>query len=127
MKTKLAIAVFTSAMTLSGFAQFYVAGDFNGWSANGTLMTETSTGSGIWQATIAGLGNSARHEFKITDGAWDGSDKPAANSWLYSDADGNVTITYDTNNHSDGWENSIGRIGVSLDPGTWTAVGDWQG
>ena len=103
---------------------YYVAGDFNAWNAAGSLMTETSLGSGIWQATVAtGTG---RHEFKITAGDWSWS-APSANSWLYADVSGNVTISYDVNTYADGWSANVGRIGISYDPGTWTAVGDWQG
>lgn len=132
MKTILSVAVLTGAISLSCFGQYYVAGDFNGWNSAGNLMTETSSGSGIWQVSLTGLGASARHEFKITDGTWasgqwsSGSWPNPGNSWLYSDASGDVTITYDANTYSDGWQNTSNRIGVSTDPGTWTAVGDWQ-
>ena len=120
-------------MTLSSFGQYYVAGDFNSWNSAGNIMTETSSGSGIWTVSLTGLGASARHEFKITDGTWSsgqwssGAWPNPGNSWLYSDASGNVTITYDANTYSDGWQNTSDHIGVNTDPGTWTAVGDWQG
>lgn len=132
MKTILSIAVLTGAITLSSFGQYYVAGDFNGWNSAGNLMTETSSGSGIWQVSLTGLGASARHEFKITDGTWSsgqwssGSWPNPGNSWFYADANGDITITYDSNTYSDGWQNTTDRIGVNTDPGTWTAVGDWQ-
>jgi hypothetical protein len=38
-----------------------------------------------------------------------------------------VTITFDANTHADGWLPETNIIGVSTEPGAWTAVGDWQG
>jgi len=121
-KLLLSLAV-ASTLTLPASAAFYVTGDFNGWNAGANLMTETS--SGIWQATLS-MSN-GRHEFKITGGTWDWSVPITGNSWLYTDGSGNVTITYDSNTYSDGWVPTSGRIGVNVDPGSWTAVGDWQG
>jgi hypothetical protein len=123
---KLILTASALAASLPLLAQnlpLYVAGDFNGWSANGNVMTQI--GSGIWQANLSmGVG---RHEFKITEGDWNWNMPGSGNSWLYTDASGNVTVTYDMNTYADGWSASSGRIGVSVDPGTWTAVGDWQG
>jgi hypothetical protein len=105
----------------------YLAGDFNGWTANGTLMTETSAGSGVWTSTLTGLAAGSRHEFKVTIGDWSQNYPGSGNSWFYADASGNVTVTYDSTNHADGWGPGADRIGISTDPGAWTAVGDWQG
>jgi hypothetical protein len=127
MKRILAV-VAAAAAVLPALAQntpFYIAGDFNGWNASGDLMTQISPG--IWQATIPDVGG--RHEFKVTEGDWNWSfpASSSGNSWFYGDANGNITITYDVNTYSDGWSAASGRIGVSVDPGTWTAVGDWEG
>jgi PEP-CTERM motif len=125
---KLLIITVALAASLPLFAQslpLYVAGDFNGWNAAGNVMTETSPGSGIWQAVLNM--STGRHEFKVTEGDWSWNVPGSGNSWLYTDGSGNVTITYDTNTYSDGWTPTSGRIGVNIDPGTWTAVGDWQG
>jgi Flp pilus assembly secretin CpaC len=51
----------------------------------------------------------------------------SGNSWFATDGSGNVTVTYDVNTYGDGYAPNPGRIGVNVDPGTWTAVGDWQG
>jgi hypothetical protein len=125
MKKLVIIIAVSAALVLPALAQsgtYYVTGDFNGWNAAGNLMTEIS--SGIWQVNVTGL-STGRHEFKVTEGDWDWN-VPGANSWLYTDASGNVTITYDSNTYADGWSSASGRIGVNVDPGTWTAVGDWQ-
>ena len=119
----LAGAVAVTVAALAAPPPYYVTGDFNGWNAAGNLMTDM--GGGIYQTTIT-VPTPGRHEFKITEGDWSWN-TPGANSWLYTDSSGNVTITYDSNTYSDGWSSSSGRIGVNIDPGTWTAVGDWQG
>ena len=133
MKTKsssriiILTAMILAAIVLPALAApppYYVAGDFNGWNAAGNLMTETYAGSGIWQVSLNM--STGRHEFKITEGDWAWA-WPGANSWLYADGSGNVTITFDSNTYADGWSDSWGRVGVNVDPGTWTAVGDWQG
>ena len=101
-----------------------IAGGFQGWDASANPMTETSEGSDIWTATFTGLSADTRYEFKVTDGTWDNA-FPSANSWLYTDGDGSVTITYDGNTYDDGWSASVDRIGVSVDPGTWTVAGSF--
>ncbi|MBI4581820.1 MAG: PEP-CTERM sorting domain-containing protein [Planctomycetes bacterium] len=102
---------------------YYVAGDFNGWNAAGDLMTDM--GGGLHQVTLNM--STGRHEFKVTVGDWVTNWPGSGNSWLYTDAGGNVTISFDETVHGDGWSGDGHRIGVNVDPGTWTAVGDWQG
>ena len=97
-------------------APFYVAGLFNGWNSAGNLLTETTPGSGIWQATVPMA--AGRYEFKVTDGTW-GWSVPGANSWLIADGSGSVGITYNANSQAIG-------VSASGNPTTWTAVGDWQ-
>ena len=114
MRTLLVIAALAVIVSPAG-ADYYVAGDFNGWNASGNVLTDL--GGGIWQASMnMGAG---RHEFKITIGDWSQNWPGSGNSWTYTDADGNVTVTFDSN--------APMAIGVDVDPGAWTAVGDWQG
>jgi hypothetical protein len=105
-------------------AAYYVAGTFNGWNAAGQMMTDN--GDGTYTAKVAGLVPGSRHEFKITQGTWDWN-YPPANSWLFADASGGVTITFNTNTVSDGWLPATNRIGLSTDPGNWTIAGSFQG
>ena len=44
-----------------------------------------------------------------------------------TDGSGNITITYDANTYADGWSPTSQRIGLSVDPGSWTAAGNFQG
>lgn len=113
----------TLALPALAAAPYYIAGDFNGWNAAGNLMTETFSGSGIWQAPLSI--SAGRHEFKVTDGTWDWN-FPGPNSWLYTDGSGNITISYDANTYADGWSPTSQRIGLNVDPGSWTAAGNFQ-
>jgi hypothetical protein len=127
MKKTLLTTLVVAALALPALAQntpYYIAGDFNSWNAAGNVMTQISPG--VWQVDLTGL-TTGRHEFKVTEGDWSWDTPTTGNSWLYTDASGDVVITYDANTYNDGWYNTTGRIGVNIDPGTWTAVGDWQG
>jgi hypothetical protein len=124
---KLLLITSALAVTLPLFAQtypLYIAGDFNSWNAAGNVMTETYSGSGIWQVTLTGL-SAGRHEFKVTEGDWSWN-YPGPNSWLYAPGSGTITITFDRNTYADGWSTTADRIKLDADPGTWTAVGDFQ-
>lgn len=118
-------AIALIGIVMNASAQLYVAGDFNGWVPDSIAMTETSAGSGIWQATIS-YAAGTYYQFKVETNAWSWSTPSSGNSWLYTDGSGSATITYNANTVADGWSSSLGRIGVNNDPGTWTAVGDWQ-
>lgn len=117
----IAIATLMSAPAMS---DRYVAGDFNGWNPAGNLMTEVSPG--FWSVDLTAL-TPGRHEFKVTNGTWTENWPWSGNSWLIADPAGSVTVTYDATTSVDGWLNATKRLGVNTDPGTWTAVGDWQG
>ncbi len=104
----------------------YVAGSHQGWNPGSDPMTETFAGSDVWQKSYAGLTPGGRYEYKVTNGTWDQNLPAPGNSWFYADGAGNITITYDGNTYADGWSPTLDRFGLSTDPGTWTAVGDWQ-
>jgi hypothetical protein len=114
------------ALTLCAPVWAYkVTGSFNDWPEDPPAHLMTDQGDGTHSISISGLASNERFEFKITEGTW-ASARPHSNSWFFSDAAGSVTLTYDTNAYDDGWQ-GIYRIGVSTDPGSWTAVGSWQG
>jgi hypothetical protein len=97
------------------------------WDPGADIMTETAPGSGIWTRTYTGLTPGSRQEFKITDGSWSNTVPGGPNSWLFADAAGAVTITYNTNAVADGFSPTTDRLGLSTDPGTWTVAGAFQG
>lgn len=123
--TVLVLCTVSMAARADLVSQPYIAGDFNGWNAGGTMMTETSPGSGIWTYTITGLSPGQYQQFKITPGDWS-TTAPSANSWYSADASGQVTITFNTNIVLDGWLPEQFRVGVSTEPGAWSLVGDYM-
>ncbi len=123
MRVFLGVLALCALLATPALADYYLAGDFNGWSAAGNIMTDM--GGGIWQTTLNNVGG--RHEFKVTMGDWSQNWPGSGNSWFIGDGAGNVTVTFNANDVQDGWRGNWGRLGTSTDPGTWTAVGDWQG
>lgn len=125
---KVCVLLLLCVMSVAARADFattpHVAGDFNGWDPGANPMTDL--GGGIYSLTISGLLSGQRQEFKITQGDWD-SNYPGPNSWYYADGDGNITITFNTNNVSDGWLPAQYRLGLSADTGSWTVAGSFQG
>ncbi len=123
--------------TLSAFALFpppvwYARGDFNGWSLDDPMYDDGThgdvvEGDGVFTALVT-VATAGRYEFKVAAEDWSTSYPGSGNSWLDTTADGEtVTITFDTSTYYDGWLPETDIIGVSTEPGAWTAVGDWQG
>ncbi len=111
---------------------WFARGDFNGWGAGDPLYDDgahgdLAAGDGIHTALVT-IATPGRHEFKVATEDWSVNYPPSGNSWLDTAVpDEIVTITFDTNFYGDGWQPETNIIGVSTEPGAWTAVGDWQG
>ena len=124
---KVCVVLLVCLMSLAAQADFattpHVAGGFDGWASHYAM---TDLGGGIWEYTVTGMSPGERQEFKITQGDWDSS-FPGDNSWLYADASGEVTITFNTNSVGDGWLPDQYRLGLSADTGSWTVAGSFQG
>lgn len=119
---KLLVLATLALIAAPAMADVYLAGDFNGWNSAGNIMTDM--GGGMFSVGLTGL-SPGRHEFKVTNGTWDWN-FPGANSWMYVPASGNITVTTDLNTGiADGWAPTQQRIGLSDDPGGWTAVGNF--
>ena len=119
--TSLALAA--SLPLLAQTFPLYLAGDFNGWAANGTLMS--NMGGGVWSATLSGLTPGSMNWFQVTEGDWSWF-TPSGHTWAFADGSGNATISIDLNTYADGWTLSSYRITTSVDPGSWNAVGAWN-
>ena len=119
-----AVFSFTASSVLGQIADPKITGQHFGWSEAGVPMTDI--GGGKYQYTINGLSPNQRQEFKITSGSWSNTYPSGPNSWYYADANGDITITYDTNSYSDGWSPTNQRLNLSHAPTTWTAAGNFQ-
>ncbi len=123
--------------TLSAFAVFpalppaptpiwYARGDFNGWGTSDPMFDDgtngdVTAGDGIFSTQVTAA--EGRYEFKVATAEWFGY--PSSNAWLESTGEV-VMITLDTNTYNDEWMPAANIVGVSTEPGAWTAVGDWQ-
>ncbi|MBE9506780.1 MAG: hypothetical protein IMY86_01915, partial [Chloroflexi bacterium] len=127
----------TDVTTLSAFALFpppawYARGGFNGWGTTDPMYDDgthgdATAGDGVYTALVT-IATADRYGFKVASEDWSVSYPESGDSWLDTTvADEAVTITFDTNVYDDGWLPETNVIGVSTEPGTWTAVGDWQG
>jgi len=103
-------------------ADYYVAGDFNGWNPAGTPMVEGPPGT--WSALITGA--PGRHEWKVTIGDW-------SQSWPGDNAradfgDGTITLYFYPGAHADGWfplENRVGYQDLGIHG--WEVMGSFNG
>lgn len=117
------LVIAIAVMAAPAMADYYVAGDFNGWDAAGNIMTDY--GGGVYAVDLGEL--VGRHEFKITNGTWDWN-YPGPNSWLYGDTMGPTVIVFDTNTYDDGWSPTTLRISVGSDwELSWNVVGSFCG
>jgi hypothetical protein len=124
MMKKPAFAVLSvlGLLAVPAWADYYVAGDFNGWNAAGNLMTESPPGT--WSTTITGA--PGRHEFKVTIGVWDQA-WPGDNARAdFGDA-GTLTIHFYPGAPGDGWnppENRVGYDDLALHG--WEVIGSFD-
>ncbi len=127
----------TTLSSFAGFAEpvpsaWFVRGTMNGWGTTDPMYDDgtngdATAGDGICTALVT-VGTAGHHEFKVAVEDWSANYPPSGNSWLDTTVDGQVvSVTFDTNTYADGWLPEANRIGVSNEPETWTAVGDWQG
>jgi len=119
------LAVVGLAVPASG-ADYYLGGTWNSWDYSDHM---TDNLDGTYSATITGLAADSFHEFNLFE-AEEESYYPVPeykNSWLTADGAGEVTVTFNTNTVSDGWQAEQYRTELSTDPGTWTVVGSFGG
>lgn len=124
---KLAFVAALAVVTAAVHAQYFIAGDFNGWSHDASQITNTAPGVYTYTGTVgagAGQVSAGRHTFKFTKGDWTWN-TPSSNAWFYAPVSGQFTLTLDTNTYVDPWSPSTLRVGIP-DIDGWTAVGDWQ-
>ena len=124
MRNVVGVAVAALLVAAPAWADAYIPGWFNDWSQD--PMTETSPG--FYEYDIPVQDPDAWRNFVLLAEAenWDTKYIPSGDQWCFTDATGNLHITFDTNTYDDGWFPQTNRVGVSNWTGAWTAVGDWQ-
>ena len=118
------VAVFAASPL---FADAFIPGEFNGWD-NTTPMTDL--GGGVYEYVVTGfIDDTLPTNFVLLSesGNWDSKYIPSGDQWCYADANGDITITLDTNTYDDSWYPQTNRVGATSWTTDWTAVGDWQG
>lgn len=116
---------------------YYLAGNYNGWSNNGNLMTDDGAvginGIEKWEYDVTGQtpnsypgGGTSNNGFKVTDGTWNNT-WPGSNLQLMYDVNGNATIYFypGTITPADGWSPSANRVGYKDTGAAWEITGDF--
>jgi hypothetical protein len=132
MKTLLIFLFLFSIGSFLNAQQYYVAGDFQGWNNNSTLMYDDGTngdvtaGDGIYSREYS-VPTIGRHGWKVTNGTWDVT-WPAADAWFETTTDPQtVLFTFNTNAMNDGWLPNQNIVMTNeVKPTSLVAVGDWQ-
>jgi len=108
-------------------AQWYLAGDFQGWVNNSTPMT-AGPNAGEFSYTITGGTAGAYGNAKVTDGTWNNT-WPSQNLKFLYDTTGSATIHFWPGTTIDGWTPIANRVGYD-DPNNdlgWGMAGDLNG
>jgi hypothetical protein len=116
------VLLVVAMLAVPAMADYYVAGDFNGWNAAGNLMTEVSPGK--WSTTITNA--PGVHEFKVTIGDW-ASNWPGDNAKADFGA-GSLTINFYPTPAADGWFPTANRVGYDdIAVHGWDVMGSFNG
>ena len=111
-------------------AQYYLAGDFNGWNASANPMT-AGPNAGEYSYTNSGGTPGAYAQVKVTDGNFPptGNAWPSANMQVLYDSTGTFVVHFWPGTFSDGWQPTANRVGYD-DPDNdlgWGIAGDFNG
>lgn len=124
---KLAILMMCVLAAGAAYGDYYVRGDFNGWSLDNQMNDD---GDGTFSVTVGGLTPGDRTEFKVSLDDWAGA-WPGSNSKTIVNSAGKITFHFIPGVAGDGWNPAGDRVGYD-DPGQfgWEAIGDfdsWSG
>jgi hypothetical protein len=117
-----AIALLASHAT----AQWYVRGDFNGWTNSANPMLDQ--GGGHFLYAVSGLSPAQITEFKITVDNWS-ENYPGSNAKTMANSAGEITFHFYQGASADGW-NPSGYSRVGYDDHQqfdWEVIGDMNG
>jgi hypothetical protein len=108
-------------------AQWYLAGDFQGWNASSTPMT-AGPNANEYSYTITGGTAGTLGNCKVTDGTFNNT-WPSANLTFLYDTTGSATIHFWPGTATDGWVPYANRVGYD-DPNNdvgWGVAGTFDG
>jgi hypothetical protein len=125
------------AFASTALAQYYVAGDFNGWTPGdaGYAMTqdtnpvEYSLTINASSPGITGFTPGSYHYMKVETNSWSSSWPSSDNLYILADSTGSATINFWPGATTDGWLPTANRVGYAdpdNDPG-WGVVGSFNG
>jgi len=114
LKKLFVVAGLTIAFVSASQAQWYLAGDFQGWNASSTPMNP-GPNAGEYSYTITGGTQGGTVNCKVTDGTFNNT-WPSQNMVVHYDQNGNITVHFWPGTATDGWAPYANRVGYD-DPG----------
>ncbi len=128
LKKTVALSGLFAVSVAVSHAQYYLAGDFQGWNASGNQMT-AGPNPGEYSYTNSGGGTAGTYaNVKVTDGTFDNT-WPGSNMKVLYDSTGSFVVHFWPGTFSDGWTPSANRVGYDdpdNDPG-WAIAGSFNG
>jgi hypothetical protein len=113
----------SATVTVSGSPApqpYFLAGDINGWNAQGNQMNGGPT---IYSNVVTGTPG-AYEQLKVTDGTWNNT-WPGSNLQIDFDPDGKNTIYFIPGTFTDGWLPTANRVGFDNPGNVWEVSGDF--
>jgi|GEM_PF-2498138 len=126
LKKTLALSGLFAASVAVSHAQYYLAGDFQGWNPSGNPMT-AGPNANEYSYTLTGTPGGYAN-VKVTDGTWNNT-WPSGNMLVKYDTTGSATVHFWPGTFSDGWKPTANRVGYD-DPDNdlgWGIAGDFNG
>jgi len=133
MKTIAATGLVVASVSLSQAQPYYLAGHFEGWCNNCSVMTDNGLvgtngiqGSHQYEYDITGqTPNSYDNNgqgMKVTDGTWNNT-WPGNNMYVYYGAAGTLSVYFYPGTFTDGWFPTANRVGYSDNGSPWEVTG----
>jgi len=128
-----AVCALAAGVSVSQAQPYYLAGAFEGWCNNCTVMTDNGVvgtnglyGAHQWEYDITGQTASSfdTRGMKVTDGTWNNV-WPGNNMSTHYDASGNLSVYYYPGTFTDGFFPTANRVGYSDTGESWEITGSF--
>ncbi|MDR3456953.1 MAG: hypothetical protein P4N60_05870 [Verrucomicrobiae bacterium] len=128
-----AVCALAAGVSVSQAQPYYLAGHFQGWCNNCTVMTDNGLvgtnglyGAHQWEYDITGQTpnsyDNSGNGMKVTDGTW-ANTWPGDNMYVHYDGTGAIKVYFYPGTFTDGWFPAGNRVGYSDTGAPWEVTG----